>query len=80
MPKFPISGDKLEVMMSLRDEVEQEYAERMTELRDMYKEEMDVQSDNFTADKQRLQVLEHSLQVSWKLQWSKFYPIFAEPT
>ena len=62
--KFQISGDKLEVMMSLRDEVEQEYADRMAELRDMYRVEMDAQSETFAADKKKMQVLENSLQVN----------------
>ena len=50
-------------MMSLRDEVEQEYADRMAELRDMYRLEMDAQSETFAADKKKMQVLENSLQV-----------------
>ena len=49
--------------MSLRDEVEQEYADRMAELRDMYRLEMDAQSETFAADKKKMQVLENSLQV-----------------
>ena len=51
-------------MMSLRDEVEQEYADRMAELRDMYRVEMDAQSETFAADKKKMQVLENSLQVN----------------
>ena len=56
--------------MSLRDEVEQEYADRMAELRDMYRLEMDAQSETFAADKKKMQVLENSLQVSNKLSSS----------
>ena len=36
-------ADKVEKMLVLREEVEQEYADRMDELRDMYKEEMSNQ-------------------------------------
>ena len=36
-------ADKVEKMLVLREEVEQEYADRMDELRNMYKEEMSNQ-------------------------------------
>ena len=58
-----ISGAKLEHMIALRDEVELEYADRMEELRDMYRSEMDQQNEKFEAEKNKLRSLEASLQV-----------------
>ena len=51
-------------MMALRDEVEMEYADRMEELRNMYKDEMDSQTDKFDKEKEKLKYLEQSLQES----------------
>lgn len=51
-------------MLALRDEVEQEYADNMEELRNMYRHEMDAQSEMFAAEKLNLIGLEHSLQES----------------
>eukprot|EP00095_Tigriopus_kingsejongensis_P009992 maker-scaffold984_size73453-snap-gene-0.17 protein:Tk09992 transcript:maker-scaffold984_size73453-snap-gene-0.17-mRNA-1 annotation:"hypothetical protein OXYTRI_06834" len=59
-------GVKLEHMMALRDEVEQEYADRMDDLRNMYRDEMDSQSQKFDQEKAKLQGLEVSLQESLK--------------
>lgn len=50
--------------MALRDEVELEYADRMEELRNMYKDEMDSQSEKFEKEKEKLKYLEQSLQES----------------
>ena len=50
--------------MALRDEVEMEYADRMEELRNMYKDEMDSQTDKFDKEKEKLKYLEQSLQES----------------
>ena len=50
-------------MIALRDEVELEYADRMEELRDMYRSEMDQQNEKFEAEKNKLRSLEASLQV-----------------
>merc|ERR1719412_444047 len=61
-------GAKLEHMMALRDEVEQEYADRMEELRNMYRTEMETQNDKFMADKEKSKQLEMSLSDSLKLK------------
>ena len=50
--------------MALRDEVEMEYADRMEELRNMYKDEMDSQAEKFEKEKEKLKYLEQSLQES----------------
>ncbi len=57
------SGAKLEHMIALRDEVELEYADRMEDLREMYRSEMDSQNEKFEAEKNKLRMLESSLQV-----------------
>ena len=54
--------------MALRDEVEQEYAERMEDLRNMYRTEMESQNDKFTADKEKFKQLETSLSDSLKVK------------
>lgn len=55
-------------MMALREEVEQEYADRMEELRNMYRTEMESQNEKFTADKEKSKALESSLSDSLKLK------------
>jgi hypothetical protein len=50
-------------MIALRDEVELEYADRMEELRDMYRNEMDSQNEKYEAEKAKMRMLESSLQV-----------------
>ena len=55
-------------MMALRDEVEQEYADRMEDLRNMYRTEMETQNDKFQADKEKSKQLEMSLSDSLKLK------------
>jgi hypothetical protein len=55
-------------MMALRDEVEQEYADRMEDLRTMYRTEMETQNDKFTADRDKAKSLEMSLSDSLKLK------------
>ena len=54
--------------MALRDEVEQEYADRMEELRNMYKNEMDTQNEKFTKEREKGKQLEMSLSDSLKLK------------
>ena len=54
--------------MALRDEVEQEYADRMEELRNMYRTEMESQNDKFMAEKDKAKQLEVSLSDSLKLK------------
>ena len=65
------TGAKLEHMIALRDEVELEYADRMEELRDMYRNEMDSQNEKYEAEKAKMRMLESSLQVH--LCYRKFY-------
>ena len=50
----------------LRDEVEVEYAEKMDELRTMYRDEMNGQVEAAERDKAKMQQLESSLQESLK--------------
>ena len=52
--------------MALRDEVEQEYADRMDDLRNMYRDEMDSQTAKFEAEREKMQFLEASLQDTLK--------------
>ena len=59
-------GAKLEHMMALREEVEQEYADRMEELRNMYRTEMDAQTDMYEKEKEKFRTLENSLSEALK--------------
>ncbi|TRY74800.1 hypothetical protein TCAL_07117 [Tigriopus californicus] len=59
-------GAKLEHMMAMKDEVEQEYADRMEELRDMYRDEMDAQTEKFEKERSKMHNLETSLQETLK--------------
>ena len=54
--------------MALREEVEQEYADRMEELRNMYRCEMDAQNEKYTKEKEKAKQLEMSLSDSLKLK------------
>ena len=54
--------------MALREEVEQEYAERMEELRNMYRDEMDAQNERLVKDKEKSRQLETSLSDSLKIK------------
>lgn len=51
-------------MLVLREEVEVEYADKMDELRGMYREEMNNQVAQAERDKAKMQSLETSLQDS----------------
>merc|ERR1719278_2354049 len=68
-------GEEVEKMMELREEVEQEYADRMEELRNMYKEEMNNQVQIAEKEKERMQGLESSLQDSLRLKRQEFEEI-----
>ena len=46
-------GAKLEHMMALREEVEQDYADRMEELRNMYSTEMGLQTENYEKERDK---------------------------
>lgn len=54
--------------MALKEEVEQEYADRMEELRSMYKTEMESQNEKFMAEKEKAKQLEMSLSDSLKVK------------
>ncbi len=51
----------MEHMLALREEVEQEYADRMDDLRNMYRVEMDAQDEKFQKERQKMSNLESSL-------------------
>ena len=53
-------------MLALREEVEQEYADRMEELRNMYRVEMDSQNDKTAKERERAHAMELSLSESLK--------------
>merc|ERR1712008_634180 len=64
--------EKVEKMMEMRDEVEVEYADKMEDLRNMYREEMNNQVSNAEKEKTKMQSLEKSLQDSLKLKRQEF--------
>merc|ERR1712123_37277 len=57
-------ADKVEKMLVLREEVEVEYADKMDELRTMYRDEMNNQVELAEKDKTKMKSLESSLQES----------------
>ena len=59
-------GAKLEHMMALREEVEQEYAERMEDLRNMYRTEMDAQTEIYEKERDKFRQIESSLSETLK--------------
>lgn len=59
-------------MLVLREEVEVEYAEKMDELRGMYRDEMSNQVDASEREKARMLELEASLQESLKTKRQEF--------
>lgn len=61
-------GAKLEHMMALREEVEQEYADRMEELRNMYRTEMDAQTETYEKEREKFRSLESSLSETLKVK------------
>ena len=61
-------GAKLEHMLALREEVEQEYADRMEDLRNMYREEMDAQSETYEKDREKSKQLELSMSDTLKVK------------
>merc|ERR1712008_576979 len=70
--------EKVEKMMEMRDEVEVEYADKMEDLRNMYREEMNNQVSNAEKEKTKMQSLEKSLQDSLKSKRSEFDDIKAK--
>merc|ERR1719189_1597968 len=61
-------GAKLEHMMALREEVEQDYADRMEELRNMYSTEMGLQTENYEKEREKFRMLESSLSETLKVK------------
>ena len=61
-------GAKLEHMMALREEVEQEYADRMEDLRNMYRTEMDAQTETYEKERDKFKHLESSLSETLKVK------------
>ena len=61
-------GAKLEHMLALREEVEQEYADRMEELRNMYRTEMDSQTETYEREREKFKQLESSMSETLKLK------------
>ena len=61
-------GAKLEHMMALREEVEQDYADRMEELRNMYSTEMGLQTENYEKERDKFRLLESSLSETLKVK------------
>ena len=55
-------------MLALREEVEQEYADRMEELRNMYRTEMDTQTETFEREREKFKQLESSMSETLKLK------------
>lgn len=61
-------GAKLEHMLALREEVEQEYADRMEELRNMYRTEMDSQTETYEREREKFKQLESSMSETLKVK------------
>ena len=61
-------GAKLEHMMALRAEVEEEYADRMEDLRNMYRTEMDAQTETYEKEREKFRQLESSLSETLKVK------------
>merc|ERR1711902_268143 len=64
-------GAKLEHMLALREEVEQEYADRMEELRNMYRTEMDTQAETYEKEREKFKQLEASMSETLKVKRSE---------
>merc|ERR1712106_128303 len=61
-------ADKVEKMLVLREEVEVEYADKMDELRNMYRDEMNNQVEAAEKAKTKMKPLESSLQESLRIK------------
>lgn len=58
-------------MLALREEVEQEYADRMEELRNMYRTEMDTQTETYEKEREKFKQLEASMSETLKVKRSE---------
>ena len=73
-------SEKVEKMLELREEVEVEYADKMDELRGMYREEMNNQVLAAERERAKMQGLEASLQESLKAKRQEFDEMKAKYT
>merc|ERR1712121_213898 len=64
--------EKVEKMLELREEVEVEYADKMEDLRNMYRDEMNNQVSLAEKEKEKMQALEKSLQESLRSKRKEF--------
>jgi uncharacterized small protein (DUF1192 family) len=64
--------EKVEKMLELREDVEVEYADKMEDLRNMYRDEMNNQVSLAEKEKEKMQNLEKSLQDSLKSKRHEF--------
>ena len=59
-------------MLEMREEVEVEYADKMEDLRNMYRDEMNNQVSLAEKEKEKMQALEKSLQESLRSKRKEF--------
>jgi len=71
-------ADKVEKMLVLREEVEVEYADKMDELRTMYRQEMNNQVELAERDKTKMQEIESSLQDSLRIKRQEYDEVKAK--
>ena len=57
-------GNRMSSMFQMKDEVESEFTERMETLRDMYKKELDLQTERLEQERVKSKKLEETLKVS----------------
>ena len=57
-------GNRMSSMFQMKDEVESEFTERMETLRDMYKKELDLQTERLEQERIKSKQLEETLKVS----------------
>merc|ERR1712203_655988 len=65
-------SEKVEKMLEMREEVEVEYADKMEDLRNMYRDEMNNQVSLAEKEKEKMQALEKSLQESLRSKRKEF--------
>merc|ERR1711997_19278 len=71
-------SEKVGKMLEMREEVEVEYADKMEDLRNMYRDEMNNQVSNAEKEKTKMQTLEKSLQDSLKSKRQEFDDVKAK--
>jgi len=71
-------ADKVEKMLVLREEVEVEYADKMDELRNMYRDEMNNQVEAAEKAKTKMQQIESSLQDSLRIKRQDYEEVKAK--